>query len=140
VLEAASEAWLFRALVRASPVMLDVKVVEPIVVSKVVDSPVWVETMGEVPVVSGASVAPGTPLTPEMVVSPVTVLVTSPLVKVEVQVLVVMALASPVSSASSPEPEPVEVLSASPVGVAGLPVELPSPGPYLGLLVRRTFD
>lgn len=125
MLEAASEAWLFRALVRASPVTLDVKVVEPMVVSKVVDSSVWVETMGEVPVVSGTSLAPGTPLTPEMVVVPVTVLVASPLVKVEVQVLVVMAVASPVSLASLSEPEPVEVLSASPVLVAGAPEVLP---------------
>ncbi len=51
--------------------------------------------MAEVRVVSGMEVAPATPLMPEMVVSPVSVLVKEPLVTTEVKVLVVTALASP---------------------------------------------
>jgi hypothetical protein len=45
-------------------------------------------------------VAPATPLTPETVVSPVSVVVSEPLVTTEVQVLVVMG------EALSPEPAP----------------------------------
>ncbi len=37
VLDEATEAWLFRALLSAAPVTLDTKVVVPTVVSKVVD-------------------------------------------------------------------------------------------------------
>ena len=95
VLDEATEAWLLRALLSAAPVTLDTKVVVPTVVSKVVDWSVLVETMAEVRVVSGTEVAPATPLMPEMVVSPVSVLVTEPLVKTEVKVLVVMGVASP---------------------------------------------
>lgn len=95
MLDAAAEAWLDRALDRAPPVMLDTRVVEPMVVSKVLVPSVAVDTMGAVRVVSGIEVAPATPLMPEMVVSPVTVLVTEPLVIVEVKVLVEMAVASP---------------------------------------------
>ena len=95
VLDEATEAWLLRALLSAAPVTLDTKVVVPTVVSKVVDWSVLVETMAEVRVVSGTEVAPATPLMPEMIVSPVTVLTTEPLVKTEVKVLVVMGVASP---------------------------------------------
>jgi hypothetical protein len=76
----AAEAWLFRALLRASPVTLDTMVAVPTVVSKVRDCSVFVETIGEVMVVWGIEVAPATPLTPEMVLSPVTVWTTEPLV------------------------------------------------------------
>jgi len=111
VLDEAAEAWLDRALLRAPPVMLDTKVVEPTVVSKVLVPSVRVETMGAVRVVSGIEVAPATPLMPEMVVSPVTVLVTEPLVNVEVKVLVAIALASPAWLVSEPETVERKVVS-----------------------------
>lgn len=101
----ASEAWLDRAVLSAPPVMLDTKVVVPIVVSEPLSS---VETISEVTVVSGIEVAPATPLTPEMVVSPVMVLVKVSLLMTEVQVLVVMAVASPSSLELSSEPDTVD--------------------------------
>lgn len=57
--------------------------VAPTVVSKVKEPLVSVETIGEVSMVSEA-----TPLVPEMVVSPVRVVVTEPLVRTEVHMLV----------------------------------------------------
>ena len=81
-----------RALLRSAPVKLDVTVVDPTVVSKVEEPLVFVETMAETSVVAGTEVRPGTPLMPEMVVSPVTTVETEPLVTVEVQALVVTAV------------------------------------------------
>lgn len=109
VLDAASEAWLDRAELRASPVTLETRVVVPRVVSMVEEPSVFVETIGEVMVVSGTEVAPATPLMPETVLSPVMVLVTSPLVMTEVQVLVETALGS-TSSSSDSETVVVEVV------------------------------
>lgn len=87
----ASEAWLERALLRAEPVTLLVRVVEPTVVSDVTLPLIDVETTAEVTVVWGIVVAPGTPLSPEMVVKPVMVETMDPLEMTEVKALVVTA-------------------------------------------------
>jgi hypothetical protein len=80
----AAEAWLERALLRADPVALATKVVVPKVVVKVEEPLTPVETIADVTVLSGMVVAPATPPTPEIVVSPVTVEVAVPLVMVDV--------------------------------------------------------
>jgi hypothetical protein len=77
-------AWLERALLSSEPVALATKVVVPRVVVMVNEPLTSVETMAEVTVLSGTEVAPPTPPTPEMVVSPVTVAVTVPLMTVDV--------------------------------------------------------
>jgi hypothetical protein len=85
---------------------------------------VWVETIGEV-VAERVVLAMGTPSMPQMVVSPVAVLVTPSPVMTEVQALVVIAVAlSPLPLPSSlPSPLPLPLSEPSPL-VGEAPSEL----------------
>ena len=74
-LDEASAAWLDSALVRAEPVGVVVKVVDPTVVVKVEEPLTPVETRAAVPVLWGTEVAPAMPEMPLMTVEPVTRLV-----------------------------------------------------------------
>jgi hypothetical protein len=137
--EDACEAWLDRALLSSDPVKLDTRVVDPTVVSKVTEPLVSVETMGETTVVAGTEVAPATPLMPEMVVSPVSVVVTEPLVKTEVQVSVVMAEAAPLSLEPEPEPEPAVELESEPEPEPAVELESepePEPEPTVEVVTK----
>jgi hypothetical protein len=90
--EDADEAWLERALVRAEPLRAELMVVEPVVVAKVDDPLVTVETRSEVETADeGRVVAPATPPRPDSVVVPVTVKVEPLEVRVAVKVEVPIA-------------------------------------------------
>ncbi|OIW27586.1 hypothetical protein CONLIGDRAFT_440749 [Coniochaeta ligniaria NRRL 30616] len=85
--EDAAEAWLERALDRAEPVRAELIVVDPVVVRKVDESLVTVETSSEVETAEeGTVVAPPIPLRPDSVVVPVTVKVEPLVVRVAVKV------------------------------------------------------
>lgn len=85
--EDATEAWLERTLVRAEPVKAELIVVDPVVVTKVDDPLVTVETSSDVEIaVEGRVVAPAMPLRPDSVVVPVTVKVEPLVVRVAVKV------------------------------------------------------
>jgi len=94
--DAAAEVWLDSALVRAESMRLDRTVEDPVVGTEVEEPLVTVERFPEVETaVAGRELAPGTPPTPDRVVSPVLVKVDPPLVMTVVKVLVVIAEAEP---------------------------------------------
>lgn len=96
------------------------KVEVPMVVSKVVESLVTVETMALVTSDTGTEVAPATPLMPKRVVSPVVVTVVPSEVRTEVQVLVETALVAP----AAPVPEASPPVSEETAELAALAAEL----------------
>lgn len=94
--EDADEAWLERALDRAVPVRAELIVVDPVVVVKVDEPLVTVETRSDVETaVEGRVVAPPIPLRPDSVVVPVTVKVEPLEVRVAVKVEVATAEEEP---------------------------------------------
>lgn len=106
----ASLAWLERALEASPPVREERTVVEPMVEVMTLPSEVMVLTIGSVvTAVWGREVAPGTPPTPKRVVSPVEVMVDSPLVMTVVKVEVETGLG--VADSPPPEAAPVRVVT-----------------------------
>lgn len=100
--EDAAEAWLERTLLRTEPVKAELIVVDPVVVTKVDEPLVTVETSSEVETAEeGRVVAPAIPLRPDSVVVPVTVKVEPLVVRVAVKVEVPTA---------DEEPEPKMVV------------------------------
>lgn len=90
--EDADEAWLERALDRAEPLRAELMVVDPVVVAKVDEPLVTVETRSEVETADeGSVVALATPPRPDSVVVPVTVNVEPLEVSVAVKVEVAIA-------------------------------------------------
>jgi hypothetical protein len=142
-LEAAADDWLEKTLLRAVPDRLELTVVDPVVVWKVEEPLVTVETRGDVVTAEdeGSEVTPGTPLRPERVVEPVLVMVEPPLVMTVVNSLVVIAEDEPPKMVVDPMVEVMvesplvmtvtiaEVVTAEETTVAELDPDPPAPAP-----------